>query len=247
MCHSFLNYNLSLKFILNVKEVMDLKQNILVADDDAMLRRLLSDMLKKNGYEVVLAENGQESLDFFFGSTDFQLCILDVMMPIYTGYEVLETIREHSEVPIIMLTALGEESSELKGLQRGADDYIAKPFSYDVLLARVNNILKKELKNQEKVLEFGNITLDQRGHSISVDGTEVTLNPKEYALFSLFATHSGQVFTREQLLSNIWGYDYEGEIRTVDTHVKMLRKKLGNYGETIVTVRGTGYKFQVKP
>lgn len=208
-----------------------MKQKILIADDDQMLRRLLFDMLKNKGYEVILAENGKEALDLFFAHNDISLCVLDVMMPIYSGYEVLETLREHSDVPIILLTALDQEENEVKGLRQGADDYVSKPFSYDVLLARLENFLKKEQKTLEKVIELGEIILDQKGHSLQLSGEDVQLNPKEYALFALFATHVGQVFSREQLLSHIWGYDYDGEIRTVDTHIKMLRKKLGDHGE----------------
>lgn len=220
---------------------------ILIADDDSVLRRLLFDMLRKQDYEVIVAENGEEAIDLFFQHQDIALCIFDVMMPVYNGYEVLETIREHSEVPVILLTALGDENCELKGLKYGADDYITKPFSYEILLARVENLLKKELKRQGEVLTLGPFTLDQKGHVLLIDGEEVTLNPKEYALFVLFFSNIGQAFSREQLLSKIWGYDYEGEVRTVDTHIKMLRKKLGNHGTAIVTVRGTGYKFQITP
>lgn len=222
-----------------------MKPRILVADDDTMLLRLLSDMLKKEDYEVILAENGEKAIDLFFETNDFSLCVLDVMMPVYTGYEVLESIREHSDVPVIMLTALGEEDHELKGLRQGADDYMAKPFSYNILLERVKNLLKRDQKNTEKILDFGTMVLDLKGHKLTVEGEEISLNPKEYALFSLFACHQGQVFSREQLLTKIWGFDYEGEIRTVDTHIKMLRKKLGEAGDCVVTVRGVGYKFQV--
>lgn len=222
-----------------------MKETILIADDEPMLLRLLSDMLKKSGYKVVLATNGEEAIDQFFQNNRISLCILDVMMPIYSGYEVLETIREHSDVPVIMLTALGEETSELKGLQKGADDYISKPFSYEILMARVENLLKKSRKDQSKTIQVGEIFLDQLGHCVLVEGVDVQLNPKEYDLFTLFVVNLGQVFSREQLLNKIWGYDYEGEIRTVDTHIKMLRKKLGSCGTCIVTVRGTGYKMQV--
>lgn len=221
-----------------------MKQKILIADDDPMLRRLLSDVLTKEGYEIVLAENGEEAVELFFNANDFSLCILDVMMPIYTGYEVLKMIREESDVCVLMLTALGEERSELKGLRQGANDYIAKPFSYDILLARVKNMLRQENKIKGQLLELGGITIDQQGYIVLVDGEEVILNPKEYALLNLLASHVEQVFSREQILAKIWGYDYEGENRTVDTHIKMLRKKLGDYGEAIVTIRGVGYKFR---
>lgn len=222
-----------------------MNETILIADDEPMLLRLLSDMLKKQGYIPLLATNGEEAIDIFFKNKNIALCILDVMMPVYSGYEVLETLREHSDVAVIMLTAMGEEESELKGLRKGADDFISKPFSHDVLMARVENLLKKQRKEESQSREVGDMILDQRGHCVLIDGEDVQLNPKEYELFTLFALHLGQVFSREQLLSKIWGYDYEGEIRTVDTHIKMLRKKLGRNGECVVTVRGIGYKMQV--
>lgn len=222
-----------------------MKETILIADDDPMLLRLLSDILKKQGYSVLLAKNGEEAIDLFFNTKNISLCILDVMMPIYTGYQVLETLREHSDLSVIMLTALGEENNELQGFRTGADDYISKPFSHKILLARVESLLKKKRKQEESSIELGDMVLDQRGHCLRVQGEGVSLTPKEYDLITLFALHKGQVFSREQLLSKIWGYDYEGEIRTVDTHIKMLRKKLGSCGDCIVTVRGTGYKLQV--
>lgn len=219
---------------------------ILIADDDQMLRRLLSDIIKKQGYEAILAKDGQEALDVFFHEGDISLCILDVMMPIYTGYEVLESIREHSQVPVVMLTALDEELSELKGLQKGADDYISKPFSYAILLARVEKLLKKEMQQLEQTSEKGKLKIDFLGHMVQREGEEIALNNKEFSLLVHLVTNENQVLSREQLLAKSWGYDYEGEIRTVDTHVKMLRKKLGDCGEYVVTVRGAGYKFQVK-
>lgn len=224
---------------------MDTK--ILIADDDQMLRRLLSDIMKKQGYQVFLAKDGQEALDIFFQERDISLCVLDVMMPVYTGYEVLESIREHSQVPVVLLTALDEETSELKGLKKGADDYIAKPFSYAILLARVENLLRKEMQQLEQMAEKGDLKLDFSGHILWVKGEEVMLNHKEFSLLTHLATNENQVLSREQLLAKSWGFDYEGEIRTVDTHVKMLRKKLGHCGDYIVTVRGSGYKFQVRP
>lgn len=219
---------------------------ILIADDDPMLRRLLSDIMKKQGYQVYLAENGEEALDIFFQERDISLCLIDVMMPVYTGYEVLESIREHSQVPVILLTALDEETSELKGLKKGANDYIAKPFSYAVLLARVENLLKKEMQQLEQQADKGDLKIDFLGHIVWVEGEEVTLNHKEFSLLTHLVSNENQVLSREQLLAKSWGYDYEGEIRTVDTHVKMLRKKLANCGDYVVTVRGSGYKFQVR-
>ncbi|MFI3249508.1 MAG: response regulator transcription factor [Eubacteriales bacterium] len=219
-----------------------MKHKILFADDDSMLRTLLLDILTNNDYQVLLAKDGQEAVDIFFQYTDISLCILDVMMPIYTGYEVLETIREHSNVPIIMLTALGQEQDELKGLKKGANDYISKPFSYPILMARIENLLVK----QNQVYERDKLRVDTSGHTVFVENHEVSLSHKEFFLLSSLIAHEGKVVSREQLLGNIWGYDYDGEIRTVDTHVKLLRKKLGICGEYVVTVRGSGYKFQVK-
>lgn len=218
---------------------------ILVADDDPILRRLMSDIIKKQNYQPILAQNGQEAIDLFFKNTDVSLCILDVMMPIYTGYEVLETIREHSDLPVIVLTAMGDENSEIEGFNKGADDYIAKPFSYPVLLARIERLLNKERKTQEQIYENGEIKVDFKGHRVFISKEEIILNNKEFAMLSYLIINQAQVLSREQLLDKIWGYDYDGEIRTVDTHVKMLRKKMKNYGKYIVTVRGTGYKFQV--
>lgn len=222
-----------------------MKEKIFIADDDCMLRRVLSDFMKKQGYQVILAEDGQEALDLFFAEKDISLCILDVMMPHYTGYEVLETIREHSDVPVIMFTALGEEDNEIKGFHQGADDYIAKPFSFPILLARMEALLKKERKNKEETITEGLLTMEVSSRSVLVEGEEIQLNNKEFALLLFFLQNQNQVLNREQLLNKVWGYDYEGEIRTVDTHVKMLRKKLLSCQEYIVTVRGLGYKFQV--
>lgn len=224
-----------------------METKILIADDDQMLRRLLSDIMKKQGYRVYIAQDGQEALDIFFEERNISLCILDVMMPVYTGYEVLESIREHSQVPVVLLTAMDEETNELKGLKKGADDYIAKPFSYAILLARVENLLRKEQQQLEQMGEKGELKIDFSGHILWVAGEEVMLNHKEFSLLTHLATNENQVLSREQLLAKSWGYDYEGEIRTVDTHIKMVRKKLGHCGDYIVTVRGSGYKFQVRP
>lgn len=218
---------------------------ILIAEDDEKIGRLLCDILKKQGYTPLWAKDGQKALDYFFDRQEIVLCLLDVMMPVYSGYDVLETIREHSQVPVIMLTALGEESDELQGFRAGVDDYIAKPFSYGVLLARIENLLKKQLKFQDKLVEKGRLQVDFKGYRVWVDQEEIVLNNKEFALFTLLLEHENQVLTREQMLGKVWGYDYEGEIRTVDTHIKMLRKKLVDCGEYITTVRGVGYKFQV--
>lgn len=217
---------------------------ILLADNDSVLRKLLCTLWTKEKYEVILAKDGEEAIDLFFQQKDVALCVVDMMLPVYNGYEVLASIREHSEVPVIITSSLLDDACQLKALKNGADDYLTKPFSYEILLARAENLLKKHLKQREATVEVGDFVLDQKGHALYVQGEDVSLNPKEFALFSLFLTHLGQVFSREQLLSNVWGYGYEGEIRTVDTHIKMLRKKLGGYGRHVVTVRGTGYKLQ---
>lgn len=222
-----------------------MNDKILIADDDPILLRLLSDMMKKQNYTPILAEDGQKALDIFFEDKEISLCILDVMMPQFTGYEVLETIREHSEVPIIILTAQGEENNELQGFRQGANDFISKPFSYPILMARVEAILNKERKSNEKPFVEGGLTLDLIGRTLSIENEFVTLNNKEFSLLTFFVKNKSIALSREQLLAKVWGYDYEGEIRTVDTHVKMLRKKLGPCEDYIVTVRGVGYKFQV--
>lgn len=222
---------------------MDIK--ILVADDDRILRELVCDIVRKEGYYPVEAVDGGQAIDIFFGSYDIDLVILDVMMPVYDGWEVLKEIREHSDVPVIMLTALGDEKHEVFGLKKGADDYIAKPFSYEVFIARLNSLLRK-LKN-ERLSEIvaGDIIVNQATHKVTVCSLEIELNRKEYNLLIYFIKNRGRILTREQILSSIWGYDFEGEIRTIDTHIKTLRQKLCGCGDYIITVRGTGYMFEV--
>lgn len=219
-----------------------MKHRILIADDDSALRRLLSDILETEDYDVLLACDGQDALDQFFAHRDISLCILDVMMPKYTGYEVLDTIREHSNVPVIMLTALGDETDELKGFHKGANDYVAKPFSFPILLARVARLFQEK----KSVYENQDLKVDLDGHVVWVCGEEIQLTPKEFSILTLFIANEGQVLSRDQVLDKAWSYDYDGETRTVDTHVKMLRKKLGVCGEYIATARGIGYKFMVK-
>lgn len=218
---------------------------ILIADDEANIRQLLTDVLEVEipDCHVIAAKDGTEAIDLFFSEPEISLCILDVMMPGSDGYEVLEVIREHSNVPIIILTALGASVNELKGFQKGVSDYIAKPFSLPILLARLQRLLKEE----RKLFLHGDLTVDFDGHNVYVKETEIPLTPREFSLFAQLINNQGLVLTREQLLGKAWGYDYEGDERTVDTHIKTLRKKLGDYGRTISTIRGTGYKFQVNP
>lgn len=218
---------------------------ILIADDDPVISRLLQDIIKKQKYEPIVAKNGEEAIDKFFKHKEISLCILDVMMPIYNGFEVLETIREHSDIPVIMLTALGDEVNELAGFQKGVDDYISKPFSYPILLARIESFLKKYKKDIEQIFEKDDLKVDFKSHIVTIKDDIIKLNKKEFELLNLFIKNKSQVLTREQILDKIWGYDYDGEIRTVDTHIKMLRKKLEKNGEFIITIRGVGYKFMV--
>ncbi|KZL93987.1 response regulator transcription factor [Clostridium magnum] len=222
---------------------MDMK--ILIADDDPIFRELVCDIIKKEGYISVEACNGQQAIDIFFDSKDIDLLILDVMMPIYDGWEVLKEIREHSEVPVIMLTALGDEKHEVFGLKKGADDYISKPFSYEVFVARLNVLLRKIKKSRLDEMKIGRMRIKQETHRVSICDSEIELNRKEYSLLIYLIENRNRVLTREQILRNIWGYDFEGDIRTIDTHIKTLRAKLLSCGEYIKTVRGSGYMFEV--
>ena len=223
---------------------MDIK--ILIAEDDSIFRDLVCDIVRKEGYIPVEASDGKEASDIFFGSKDIDLIILDVMMPIYDGWEVLKEIREHSDVPVIMLTALGDEKNEIFGLKEGADDYIAKPFSYEIFIARLNSLVKKIKKQQFSEIIAGKIKINPVTHKVIVNDLEVDLNRKEYSLLTYFVTNDNRVLTREQILDKVWGYDFDGDIRTIDTHIKTLRAKLLTYGNYIKTVRGSGYMFEVQ-
>ncbi|OOM07440.1 response regulator transcription factor [Clostridium saccharobutylicum] len=218
---------------------------ILIAEDDQIFRELVCDIIRKEGYIPIEACNGKEAIDVFFNLKDLDIIILDVMMPVYDGWEVLKEIREHSDIPVIMLTALGDEKHEVLGLNKGADDYISKPFSYEVFIARINNIVRKLKKEHFKDLIMGKIKINQETHKVSVDNLDVELNNKEYSLLTYFLKNCNRVLTREQILCNIWGYDFDGDIRTIDTHIKTLRAKLSNCGNYIKTVRGSGYMFEV--
>ncbi len=222
----------------------DLK--ILVVDDESRMRKLVKDFLNKDGYIVLEAGDGQEALDIFYKDKDIDLIILDVMMPKRDGWEVCREIREISKVPIIMLTARGEERDELLGFELGVDEYISKPFSPKILVARVSAILRRTVpENVNQVMELGGIVLDKVAHSVSVDGKEVELSYKEFELLSFFFENKGVALSREKILNNVWNYDYFGDARTIDTHVKKLRGKLGDKGDMIKTIWGMGYKFEV--
>lgn len=223
---------------------MDIK--ILIAEDESIFRELVSDIVKKEGYIPVEARDGKEAIDIFFSSNDIDLLILDVMMPIYDGWEVLKEIREHSDVPVIMLTALGDEKNEIFGLKEGADDYIAKPFSYEIFVARINTIVRKLKKERIDEIIVGKIKIYPVTHKVIANDLEVELNRKEYSLLTYFVTNNNRVLTREQILDKVWGYDFDGDIRTIDTHIKTLRSKLLTYGNYIKTVRGSGYMFEVQ-
>jgi len=222
------------------------KVKILVVDDEERMRKLLQDFLKMKDYEVLLAGDGEEAIDIFFQKKDIALVILDVMMPKMDGWEVLKTIREHSKVPVIMLTARSEENDELKGFDYGADEYISKPFSPKILVARVEALLRRSGVQKEELLEVGGIVIDEAAHSVTVDGKPIELSFKEYELLQYFVENKGIALSREKILNNVWNYDYFGDARTIDTHVKKLRAKLMDKGEYIKTVWGMGYKFEVE-
>ncbi|MBR1629637.1 MAG: response regulator transcription factor [Lachnospiraceae bacterium] len=222
-----------------------MNEKILIADDEARMRKLVRDFLKKDGYAVFEAADGEEALDVFYAEKGIALVILDVMMPKMNGYEVLEEIRQSSEVPVLMLTAKSAEEDELSAFSGGADEYITKPFSPKILVARVNALLRRQGSQKDKRLCAGGIAVDEEKHEVTVDGEFVRLSVKEFELLVYFMRNKGMALTREKILSAVWEFDYLGEARTIDTHVKMLRSKLGKYGKYIRTIWGMGYKFEV--
>lgn len=222
------------------------KLKILVVDDESRMRKLVRDFLVKQNYEVVEAEDGEDALNKFYEQKDIALIILDVMMPKINGWDVCREIRDNSKVPIIMLTAKGEESDELQGFGIGADEYISKPFSPKILVARVEAILRRTGKSEEEVVEIGGISIDKLGHQVLVDGKELELSYKEFELLTYFVENKGIALSREKILNHVWNYDYFGDARTIDTHVKKLRSKLGGKGDYIKTIWGMGYKFEVE-
>ena len=202
------------------------KIKVLVVDDESRMRKLVSDFLTRDGYEVIEAGDGEEAVEIFFQNKDIAVILLDVMMPKMNGWQVLKTIREYSQVPVIMLTAKGEEQDELHGFDLGVDEYISKPFSPKILVARVGAVLKR--------------------HQVTIDGKEIELSFKEFELLTYFMENRGLALSREKILNNVWNYDYFGDARTIDTHVKKLRSKMGEKGEYIHTIWGMGYKFEVE-
>ena len=218
---------------------------ILVVDDETRMRKLVRDFLVRSGYDVVEAGDGNQALDIFFEKKDIALVLLDVMMPVMDGYAVCREIRSYSKVPIIMLTAKSEERDELMGFQLGVDEYISKPFSPKILVARVEAILRRtnQLEAEQK-LESGGIVINKSAHSVTIDNKSVELSYKEFELLSYFLENEGIALSREKILNNVWDYDYFGDARTIDTHLKKLRNKKGEKGELIKTIWGMGYKFE---
>lgn len=221
--------------------------NILIADDEYRIRKLLSEFFyKKLGYRVIEAEDGEQALKIFNeGKPKINLVILDVMMPKYSGWYVLEKIKETSSVPVLMLTAKNDEESELKGFKLGADDYVPKPFSPNLVLARCERLLKG-YEDEEADIVYGIIKIMPLAREVYIDGEEIALTPKEYELLRYFISNKGIALSRDKILNSVWNYDYYGDLRTVDTHVKQLRAKLGDAGKYISTVRSIGYKLEPK-
>ena len=208
------------------------------------MRKLVKDFLQRENFEVLEAGDGSEALDVFFAHQDIALIILDVMMPKMDGFEVCREIRQTSQVPIIMLTAKGDERDELQGFQLGVDEYITKPFSPKILVARVEAVLRRTNKEEEtELLEYGGIVVDKTAHSVTIDGKPVDLSFKEFELLTYFMENKGIALSREKILNHVWNYDYFGDARTIDTHVKKLRSKLGDKGDLIKTIWGVGYKM----
>lgn len=217
---------------------------ILVADDESRMRKLVKDFLLKSNFEVLEAEDGSQALDLFYATKDIALIILDVMMPRMDGFEVCREIRQTSQVPIIMLTAKGDERDELQGFQLGVDEYITKPFSPKILVARVEAVLRRTNQAEEtELLEYGGLVVDKTAHSVTIDGKPVDLSFKEFELLTYFMENKGIALSREKILNHVWNYDYFGDARTIDTHVKKLRSKLGDKGDLIKTIWGVGYKM----
>ena len=222
------------------------KIKILVVDDESRMRKLVRDFLEREGYAVLEAGDGMEALDLFYEDKNIDLCILDVMMPKLDGWQVLREIRSQSRLPVIMLTARGEERDELQGFEIGADEYITKPFSPKILVARVGALLKRaNILSEEETIEVGGIVIDKAAHIVTVDGEMANLSVKEFELLLYFMKNQNVALSREKILNQVWDYDYFGDARTIDTHVKKLRSKLGEKGDYIKTIWGMGYKFEV--
>ena len=222
------------------------KLKVMVVDDEARMRKLVRDFLVKDNFNVIEAADGEEALSKFYEDKDIALILLDVMMPKMDGWQVCREIRKESKVPIIMLTARGDERDELLGFDLGVDEYISKPFSPKILVARVEAILRRTNKmNQNDILEAGGIEINKSAHQASVNGQPIELSFKEFELLTYFLENQGIALSREKILNNVWNYDYFGDARTIDTHVKKLRSKMGSKGNYIKTIWGMGYQFEV--
>ena len=220
---------------------------ILVVDDELRMRKLIKDFLIASGFSILEAEDGEQALEVFEKEKNrINLILLDVMMPKLDGWSVLRQIRQESKVPIIMLTARGEEQDELFGFELGVDEYISKPFSPKILVARVEAILKRTNQSQKEVKEYDGIEVDKEGRTINVDGKPIELSLREYELLTYLLDNENIALSRDKILNNVWNYDYYGDSRTIDSHIKKIRHKLGKKGKYIKTIRGIGYKFEVK-
>ena len=220
---------------------------ILIVDDEQRMRKLIKDFLKAKGYSILEAEDGEKALETFEENKNkITLILLDVMMPKLDGWSVLRQIRQESKVPIIMLTARGEEQDELFGFELGVDEYISKPFSPKILVARVEAILKRTTKDTNEIKEYAGIEIDKEGRSVKVDGKSIELSLREYELLVYLIENENIALSRDKILNNVWNYDYYGDSRTIDSHIKKIRHKLGKKGKYKKTMRGVGYKFEVK-
>ena len=219
---------------------------ILIVDDESRMRKLVRDFLERAGYRVVEAENGLEAMEIFYENKDISLLVLDVMMPKMDGWQVCREVRQSSQIPIIMLTARSEERDELQGFELGVDEYISKPFSPKILVARVEAILRRSRAfDGDEAIDAGGIVIDKAAHRVQIDGADIDLSFKEFELLTYFVENQGIALSREKILNNVWNYDYFGDARTIDTHVKKLRSKLESKGHYIKTIWGMGYKFEV--
>lgn len=220
---------------------------VLVVDDESRMRKLVKDFLTKKGYNVLEAQDGEAALQVFEENKNkISIILLDVMMPKLDGWSVLRQIRQNSDVPIIMLTARGEEQDELFGFELGVDEYISKPFSPKILVARVESILNRTKPKEKDVKEYGGIVIDSDGRTVKIDGKQIDLSLREYELLKYLIDNNGIALSRDKILNNVWNYDYYGDSRTIDSHIKKIRHKLGKKGKYIETIRGVGYKFEVK-
>lgn len=223
-----------------------MEQKILVVDDEQRMRKLVKDFLTRENFRVLEAADGEQAVDIFMEEKDITLVILDVMMPKMDGWQACREIRQYSRVPIIMLTARGAENDELRGFELGVDEYISKPFSPKILVARVQAILRRSNAAAEDVIEYGGISLNRSAHEVVIDGEKIDLSFKEFELLAYFMENKDIALSRERILNHVWDYDYFGDARTIDTHVKKLRNKMGEKcGKYIKTIWGMGYKFEV--